>query len=444
MVHHNSTLEKFFDIEKEDSSSHFIRKEIYSRYQKIWNNLLSGGLERSFNLEFKKKFTFEDYLLEFYNNNFLYTEENALKLLRSVGWRQQPYDKQHWGVWLHSLSPYQGRITPSFAHWLIKIFSSKNEVVLDPFCGVGTVCLEAVILKRNSIGNDLSPYAHLITKGKFETGSLKENLDYLKKIKNIDTSKISLKNIPEWIKAYFEEETLKEIIFLRDKLQKEKKHFLLGCLMGILHGNRPGYLSVYTGCIIPMKPRSKEHPKFRLDKDVPEYRAVIPRMAAKVMRMFETPFPDIKGRSLQEDTRNLSLNDDSVDVIITSPPYYNTLDYVGVNKVRLFFLGLDGERQGNLKEELIQDKRTYIEEMIKAGEELKRVLKPNHYLVYILGDVHYTKSSINTAKEVSKVYQEHLGFKEIDIVNDEIPRNKTASQTRRKKFDRVLVMKNIK
>ena len=407
--------------------------------------MINGTLTRHFKLEFNKKFNPESYTEEFYSKGYPYNEKNALDLLSSCGWRKKPYDRQHWGIWLHSLSPYQGRITPSFAHWLIKIFSKKGDTVLDPFCGVGTVPLEAALLKRKTIGNDLNPYAHLITKAKFVTGKLEDNLNYLKTIQSIDISDVTTDDVPDWIKAYFEERTLKEIIFLAEKFKKEKQDFLLGCLMGILHGNRPGYLSVYTGCIIPMKPRSKDHPNFRPDKDTPEYRATLPRLAAKVMRMFVSPFPyEMNGKIFKEDTRRLSLKDNTVDVIVSSPPYYDTLDYVNVNKVRLYFLDQDEQKQDELKDELIQDKSTYIEEMIKCGKELKRVLKPNKYLVFILGDVHYTKSSINTAEEVCQVYQSELEFKHITIVNDEIPLNKTASRTKRKKFDRVLVMKNKK
>ncbi|MFQ6033108.1 MAG: hypothetical protein ACE5K2_09335, partial [Candidatus Zixiibacteriota bacterium] len=110
----------------------FIEKEKYPRYQKIWHDLLTGRLKHSFQLEFKKKFDSKRYDAEFFSESYPRTLENAIKLLKSVGWRNEPYDRQHWGNWLHSLSPYQGRMTPSLAHWLIKIFSKKGDLVLDP------------------------------------------------------------------------------------------------------------------------------------------------------------------------------------------------------------------------------------------------------------------------------------------------------------------------
>ena len=421
----------------------FFKKEPYPRYQRIWRDLLAGNLKHSFKLEFNKNFDSRLYTDEFYSDSYPRTVQNAIKLLKTIGWRNEPYDKQHWGNWLHSVSPYQGRMTPSLAHWLIKIFTKKGDLILDPFMGVGTIPLEADFLQRRAIGIDLNIYAYVIAKGKIERKSCDYYLDYLCDIKDINTSKTEISNVPNWIQAYFHSETLKEIVTLNRKFSEENEWFLLGCLMGILHGNRPGYLSVWTGCIIPMTPRPATHPNYRPDKDKPEYRAVIPRLAAKIMRMYSTGFPmETNAKILLDDARNLDLADNSIDVVICSPPYYNTLDYVGQNRVRLYFLGLNKEKQDKLKQDLIQDSKNYLEDMIKVGRELKRVLKENSLIVFVLGDVHRTKYSINTAKEVSRIYQEHLGFKELITVNDEIPLNKVVSRSKRKKFDRILVLRN--
>jgi len=426
-------------------SGTFLDKEHYPRYQRIWRDLLGGKLKKSFKLEFNKKFDSRHYIDEFYSNSYPRTLENAIKLLKTVGWRDEPYDKQHWGNWLHSLSPYQGRMTPSLAHWLVKIFSKEGDLILDPFMGVGTIPLEADFLQRYTIGIDLNIYGYIIAKGKFERKPIDYYLNYLKEIKNVNTSGIDISNVSDWIQAYFHPETLKEIVFLNKKLRDEKEYFLLGCLMGILHGNRPGYLSVWTGCIIPMTPRPVSHPKYHPHKDKPEYRAVIPRLAAKVMRMYSTGFPlESNAKIMLGDARYLKLEEDSIDVVICSPPYYNTLDYVGQNRVRLYFLGLNKEKQDELRQKLIQDNRSYLEDMIKVGQELKRVLKDNSLIVFVLGDVHRSSYSINTAREVSATYQEELDFKELVVVNDEIPLNKIVSRSKRKKFDRILVLKNPK
>jgi len=64
--------------------------------------------------------------------------------------------------------------------------------------------------------------------------------------------------------------------------------------------------------------------------------------------------------------------------------------------------------------------------MIKVGKELKRVLIPNGYLIFILGDVIRTRESINTAVNVGEVYED-IGYEKLDIIDDEIPINKRTS-----------------
>ena len=91
-----------------------------------------------------------------------------IKKIKSLEWKKEPFSKQNWGNNFHSISSYVGRIKPAFAHWLIKSVSSKGDVVYDPFCGVGTVPLEASIMGRKSIGTDLNPYAYSITKSKLD------------------------------------------------------------------------------------------------------------------------------------------------------------------------------------------------------------------------------------------------------------------------------------
>ena len=75
---------------------------------------------------------------------------HRLKISKSIEkklWREHPYNKQNWGIWLHHMSQYVGKMKPAMAHFLINSSTKKNERVFDPFCGVGTVPLEAELLK---------------------------------------------------------------------------------------------------------------------------------------------------------------------------------------------------------------------------------------------------------------------------------------------------------
>jgi len=354
-----------------------------------------------------------------------------LDRLKQANWKKSPYKYQNWGNWLHRMSAYVGKINPAMAHWIIKSSSNVGDVVLDPFCGVGTIPLEADLLGRIGIGIDLNPYAFTICRAKFDRSPMEEHLSWLDSIV-IDTSKIDLHDIPKSVIKYYHPETLKEIIFIKDLLVKEKKYFLLGCLLGIIHGHRPGHLSAITSLVIPYKPRTK-----------PEYKEVIPRLKQKVRRMYKSGFPlETNSKAYYADARNIPLEDDSIDLVISSPPYFNTLDYVGDNWLRLEFLGFDEKQRGYLKHKLIQNKTNYLDEMRKVGIELRRVIKDKGYCIFILGDLHNGKNVVNTSQEVKKVYED-LGFTAHGILDDDMPVNKCIpSNYKRQKLDRILVMTN--
>jgi hypothetical protein len=232
---------------------------------------------------------------------------------------------------------------------------------------------------------------------------------------------------------------LRELFALRRKIKEDNRTFLLGCLLGISHGHRPQHLSSVTGYIVPYK-----YAKYK-----PEYKPVIPKMIAKVKRMYSSPFPrETSASILKGDARALPFKEDSVDVVISSPPYYSTIDYVESNRLRLQLLGID-EDQKILKEELIQHERTYLAEMRKVGVELRRVLKHNGLCVFVLGDFPKNRAILNTAEEISKLFSE-LGFSTLGIIADEIPITKRtvvkwiggeALKSHPKKFDRILVMR---
>jgi len=363
----------------------------------------------------------------------------TIKNIKKRPWTMGDYKKQNWGIWLHRVSSYVGRIKPSFAHWLIKYCSKEGDVVLDPFCGAGTILLEADLLNRKAIGIDLNPYAYVISKAKFDRHPLNEHLEFLKSTK-LETEQVNVDNIPSFVKEYYHPKTLKELYALKDTLYKEKRFFLLGCLLGIAHGHRSHHLSITTGYIIPYIPKPKPPVV---------YKEVIPRLIEKVKRMYTDDFSlSTEGEIHLADARNMPLKDASISTIISSPPYYHTLDYIGSNNLRLAILGHEPEKQELLKKSLIQNRKDYLNEMKKIAPEILRVLKPKSLCVFVLGDVHTPTYSLNTAEDIANLYSKE-GFIIHDIIPDEIPANKTTivkfdgqeGITKKKpKMDRILIM----
>jgi DNA modification methylase len=374
-----------------------------------------------------------DEILE--ENNLKYSLEEAIKNIKKIEWQSPPYEKQSWGHPLHRIGPYVGRIKPAFCHALIKYLTKKGQTILDPFCGIGTIPLEASLMQRNSIGFDLNPYAiHIATAKMTRNFNVEEKIEYVNSIK-INTKKISIKKIPEWVKNYYNEETLKEILFLLKLFQEQKEDFLYGCLLAISQGHRPGHLSKPCGWTLPYKPRPD---------DPGEYREVKPRLIDKILRNYqeleyETGTMNIK----LQDSRAMPLADKTIDAIISSPPYFNTLDYVNSHRLRLAICGHYEEIvTKDLKQSLIQHKKTYLQEMELVINEMRRVLKPSGLICFVVGD-HFTENNktINTSEKLVEIFEKKK-FKLIENIEDKIPINKSVQKkTQNVKSERIIVLK---
>src|SRR5689334_6083804 len=67
---------------------------------------------------------------------------------------------------LHQLAPYIGKLKSTIARDLVSSFSRPGDLVIDPFCGSGTVPLEALLLGRRVLASDISSYAATLTRAK--------------------------------------------------------------------------------------------------------------------------------------------------------------------------------------------------------------------------------------------------------------------------------------
>ena len=83
-------------------------------------------------------------------------------------------DKVRTDARMHSLVRFPAKLHPPFVQWAIERFSSVGDTVFDPFCGCGTVPLEATLRGRRAIGSDLDPFSSLIASSKCSPPTLAE------------------------------------------------------------------------------------------------------------------------------------------------------------------------------------------------------------------------------------------------------------------------------
>ena len=156
---------------------------------------------------------------------------------------------------LHQLSPCIGKMKSAMARSLISTFTRSGDTIYDPFSGSGTVALEAWTANRNIIANDLSPYAHVLTQAKlFPSISVEEALVKIELIAPDVQGLVpfvDLTSVPSWVQSFFHPDTFREVVSWVQVLTEQKSYFLLACLLGILHHQRPGFLSYPSSHTVP-------------------------------------------------------------------------------------------------------------------------------------------------------------------------------------------------
>ena len=307
---------------------------------------------------------------------------------------------------------------------LISRYTSEGDRIFDPFSGAGTIALEAWTAGCDVVANDLSPYAFLLTRAKLHPyNTLESALVDIKECETLvqsELAKADLRQVPPWVKAFFNVTTLREIIAWVAVLKKRDKYFLLACLLGILHHQRPGFLSFPSSHTVPYL-RLKKFPR-RSFPQMYEHRPVLERLEAKVGRAFKR-FPTLdmtRSREVFSKDSAEQVLDDAVDTIITSPPYMRQLHYGRDNRLRLWFLGTP--EWNSLDSIVSPGEISFLMLMHQCLTNWKLTLKKGGLCVLIVGDAMSKALNKNLASFVTDVAVRHVGgYCLVEKRDDSIP-----------------------
>lgn len=276
---------------------------------------------------------------------------------------------------VHGIYPYRGKISAKDAINVISQFSPDN-VLLDPFCGTGTIVYEGYRHGLNVIGMDANPLANIITKGKMNLRFL-EKERVLKEVNRLIEKASSLtkfKHIPKESEKGFHKDTAEQIMRMQeiyDEMSDYMKAIFCGTICVTARGcNNYLWTSSTVGKDI--------HPK--------RYINFFDKLKIKTKKHFFTLENDNKVTIHQKDARDLSkyVKVNSIDYVFTSPPYFDALDYTAYYAKFVFpILNIDRLK---VKKDLIQSTKTYEKDMNQVLNEILRVTKDNALIIFVVGD----------------------------------------------------------
>lgn len=330
---------------------------------------------------------------------------------------------KNWGSSLHRIMSRTGSFPPALARWVVKNFSRRGDVVLDPFSGKGTAPLEACLTERFGIGNDLAPEAYVVTRAKVNAVSFKEVRVWLENAaKLMRPDAVSVYDVDDDVRVFYHPQTLKQILAVRELLldaDDDVSNFVKACMLGILHGSSEISLSVPSSHSFSMAPGyiRRYVAKHGLKRPV---RNVLACLMKKAESVLADGLPPVRGAAFNTDALSLPLADESVDLVVTSPPYFNLQTYAWDNWLRLWFLGHDYRDVGR-RLFGTQSVSRYVEFMEKALSEMFRVIRFGGFAVLVVGDVKLGKKRVDMA-ELLVEPAEKAGFTASAIISDGIRR----------------------
>src|SRR3989338_2220209 len=366
-------------------------------------------------------------------------QKMTLESIRKIDWN----DTQYSGNGVHNLHPYFAKFSPSIPYYIITSLSKRGAIVLDPYCGSGTTLVESKILGRNSIGIDANPIACLISRVKTcdisddEIKAIKETLRDLNteinftyhdsKSKDTFFEKIT---IPEFHNRdyWFNKNVQYELAIISAKIKSLGSEKIKDILRLAL-----------SRIIVKVSNQQSESRYKRVLKKInngESFRLFLEHVNNIIINLLELRSLSDKEtyvKVFNKDSREINFIDtNTVDLIITSPPYLNSWDYGLYHKFRFRWLSMDLKdyEEKEIGKHLRRDGEVlerYKQDMYKCMQGFSKVLKSGGFCVIVNSNSIFKKKYVDTNEIIigiakkygiqlvetidKKVYGPHFGLK---------------------------------
>ena len=304
----------------------------------------------------------------------------------------------------HGFHPWPARMHRAIAGVVIARTTQPGDRVVDPFCGSGTVLLEAMLADRKSAGVDLNPIAAELVKVKTDVRTLDERKRFLQtailvgeaSIERVQSREPIMAKLPPSMMGLYGVHTLKEMAGLlaeirtvTDERARRGLEMVFSSLIVKVSNKRgetaedgEGRARIRKGLVTEMFVRKCEELTERWGE-----------LADKVGDR-ELPTPRVfTGDSLQlrEHVKT------KVQLVLTSPPYGGTYDYHAQHALRLAWLGMDaralarseiGARRRTDDDPQTASKR-WDDEVFVMLRAMRDVIAPEGIVVLLMGDARF-------------------------------------------------------
>ena len=397
-----------------------------------------------------------------------------------------PLGRSHPMPRIHS---YAASFGGDFAHEIIREYTDKGSVVLDPFVGAGTTALESILLNRNAIGIDVDPIACRISRvltSRFDvpyllsaTEALRERLRHFESLLvsnpatyaelgpgstfKLDSSEFFVPNVPA-IAYWFDPSHMAVLSIIRKAVACERNPLV-----------RQAFEVAISSCIIRKWPNTLSHamdidhsrphrPNILRTQPISDQFALFHRVLGRVKDTIlgiqeNLSSVDSAARILEGDSITLlsALDSNSIEFVLTSPPYLNAIDYPRAHKFahwwlspqtaplgRSEYVGLRRARADDIGKYQLYDNyklselfdpfrdmpiyrniSSYVADLAAVTNQLHRIVKARAHVAFVVAN-NVIGGKVLPVSTIIKQLLKHSGFSVVNVTR------RTIKNTRRR------------
>ena len=369
----------------------------------------------------------------------------------------------------HDVHAFAAKFPPQLPRAFIRGLTAPGDVVLDPMMGSGTTIVEALLAGRRGIGLDIDPLALRVSQAKTIPMSADDLRNIGLKVISHAQDLLSDPSIERLIQKF--DSRTKEFIdyWFYPKTQRELAALILS-MQTVNVSLVRRFLELTFSSIIVTKSggvsraRDLAHSRPHLDKEKTPKNALEQfslRLQKNIKSMAHLDPRGALAAQLPGDARSMPLKDGVIDLIVTSPPYANAIDYMRAHKFPLVWLGesvvnltelraryIGSEKINGAQYTALPDKtesiirqlekrdrkkssilRKYFTEMKVVLTEMCRVLHKDSPAIVVVGPSIMRGIDVQTHHCLAEIAQE-TGFGVVGVVQRSLDRNKRMMPAR--------------